>query len=275
MFRLSLRNIGDHKTRFVMTALAVILGVSFVVSSFVLSDTIKQTFQTLFGEANANVDLVVRTKGGFDTGPGGIERAPLPAQAVDLVRQVPGVAEAEGPIQAIIPVLLDPKGKAVPNNGPPTLGFSWGPSEKLNPLRVAEGKRPAGPTEAALDQVTFNDFNFKLGQQIDVQLSQGPAKFTLVGVFKFGKSKGFGGAHVLAFDEKTAQQVLNREGLVDKVQIVLKDDASAATVSKALIDGVPQEFRDSVEVVPGAQVAKEDASTFEVLSSIIGGSTLR
>ena len=148
MFRLSMRNIGDHKGRFVMTALAVILGVSFVVSSFVLSDTIRQTFRTLFADANQNVDLVVRTEGGFDTGPGGIERAPLPAQAVDLVKQVPGVAEAEGPVQSIIPALLDPKGKQVPNNGPPTLGFSWGQSEKLNPLHVAEGRRP-GPNEVA------------------------------------------------------------------------------------------------------------------------------
>ena len=43
MFKLSPRNIADHKGRFVMTALAVILGVSFVVSSFVLSDTIRAT----------------------------------------------------------------------------------------------------------------------------------------------------------------------------------------------------------------------------------------
>lgn len=271
MFKLSLRNISDHKGRFLMTALAVILGVSFVVSSFVLSDTIKQTFRTIFGEANANVDLVLRTKGGFDQGPGGIERAPLPLQAVDLVRQVPGVAEAEGPVQAVIPALLDPKGKVVPSNGPPTLGFSWGPSEKLNPLRVEKGARPVGPNEVALDEVTFSDFGFKVGEQVDVQLASGAAKFTLVGSFKFGKSKGFGGAHVLAFDEDTARKVLNREGLVDKVQIVLADDAKASEVSAAMTAGIPDEFKSAVEVVTGAQVADEDASTFEVLSSIIGG----
>ncbi len=266
MFRLSLRNIGDHKGRFVMTALAIILGVAFVVSSFVLSDTIKQTFRTLFGEANQNVDLVVRTKGGFDTGPGGIERAPLPAQAVDLVKQVPGVAEAEGPVQSVIPALIDPKGKQVPNNGPPTLGFSWGPSEKLNPLRVSEGRRP-GPNEAALDQVTFKDFGFKLGSTIHVQLVSGPATFKLVGAFRFGESDGFGGAHVLAFDEPTAHRVLNRDGLVDKVLIVVADNAKVSDVRATLKANAPA----GIEVVTGAQVADEDASTFEVLSNIIGG----
>ena len=266
MFRLSLRNIGDHKGRFVMTALAVILGVSFVVSSFVLSDTIRQTFRTLFVEANEHVDLVVRTEGGFDTGPGGIERAPLPEQAVELVRQVPGVAEAEGPVQAIIPALLDPKGKQVPNNGPPTLGFSWGPSEKLNPLRVAEGRRP-GPNEVALDKITFDDFGFKVGSDIKVQLTTGAATFKLVGAFKFGESDSFGGAHVLAFDEPTAHRVLNRPGLVDKVLVVVADDAKVSDVRKTLTDNAPE----GVEIVTGAQVADEDASTFEVLSSVIGG----
>lgn len=267
MFKLSLRNIADHKGRFVMTALAVFLGVSFVVSSFVLSDTIKATFRSLFGEANQNVDLVVRTKGGFDTGPGGIEHAPLPAEAVEQVKQVPGVEDAEGPVQGIIPALLDPKGKQVPNNGPPTIGFSWGPSTKLNPFTVAAGHKP-GPGEVALDQVTYEKFGFKVGTTIDVQLASGAAKFPLVGVIKYGKSKGFGGAHVLAFDDETARQALNRQGLVDKVQIVLAPRAKAADVKAAILQRAPAGV---VEVVSGAQVAKEDASTFEVLASVIGG----
>lgn len=265
MLRLSLRNIADHKGRFIMTALAVILGVSFVVSSFVLSDTIKQTFRSLFAEANENVDLVVRSAGGFDTGPGGIERPPLPAQAVELVRQVPGVAEAEGPIQGIIPALIDPKGKQVPNNGPPTIGFSWGPSPTLNPFRLAEGRRP-GPNEVALDQVTYEQFDFKVGTDVALQLPSGPATVPLVGVFKYGDSKGFGGAHVLAFEPATAGRILNRDGIVDKVQVVVADGQSVTEVRQRLQAAAPQ----GVEVVPGAQVAREDASTFEVLSSVIG-----
>jgi putative ABC transport system permease protein len=266
MFRLSLRNIADHKGRFVMTALAVILGVSFVVSSFVLSDTIKATFRSLFGEANQNVDLVVRTKGGFDTGPGGIERAPLPQQAVDLVKQVPGVEDAEGPVQGIIPALLDPKGKQVPNNGPPTIGFSWGANPKLNPFRVAEGRKPRAG-EVALDQATYEAYGFKLGTTIDVQLASGAAKFPLVGVAVYGDSKGFGGAHALVFETTTAQQALNRAGLVDKVQVVVAGNATVNEVRQRIRSAAPE----GIEVVTGAQVATEDASTFEVLASVIGG----
>ncbi|MBA2608457.1 MAG: ABC transporter permease, partial [Actinobacteria bacterium] len=266
MFRLSLRNINDHKGRFVMTALAVVLGVSFVVSSFVLSDTIKDTFRTLFGEANQNVDLVVRTKGGFDTGPGGIERAPLPEDALAQVKAVPGVADVDGPVQGLIPALIDPKGKQVPNAGPPTLGFSWGDSEALNPLRVTTGRRP-GPGEMALDQVTFDKYNFALNTQVRVQLTSGPATFPLVGTFEFGKSKGFAGAHVLAFETDTAQRALNREGLVDKVLIHVTPGAEVSDVRARLEAAAPP----VVEIVTGAQVAKEDSSTFEVIANLIGG----
>ncbi len=61
--------------------------------------------------------------------------------------------------------------------------------------------------------------------------------------------------------------MLNREGLVDKVLIAVADDAKVSDVRAALTANAP----DGIEVVTGAQVADEDASTFEVLSSVIGG----
>lgn len=266
MFKLSLRNISDHKGRFVMTAMAVILGVSFVVSSFVLSDTIKDTFRSIFGEANQNVDLVVRTSGGFDTGPGGIERAPLPEQAVELVRAVPGVADVDGPVNGIIPALIDPKGKQVPNQGPPTLGYSYGSSDIMRAFRLRSGHAP-GSGEVALDTETFGKFHFKLGTAVTVQLSSGTTTYPLVGTVDYGSGKGFAGAHILVFDDPTARHALGRDGFVDKVQIAVANNAKVADVKAAIIAQAPK----GIEVVSGAQVAKEDASTFEVIANIIGG----
>ena len=47
MFRLSLRNIASNKSRFALTTFAVLLGVSFVVSSFVLTDGLLKTFDSI------------------------------------------------------------------------------------------------------------------------------------------------------------------------------------------------------------------------------------
>ena len=47
MIKLTLKSILGHKFRFALTAVAVILGVSFVVASFVLRDGLKGTFNAL------------------------------------------------------------------------------------------------------------------------------------------------------------------------------------------------------------------------------------
>ena len=44
---LSFRNIARHRLRFVLTTFSVLLGVSFVVASFVLTDGLRSTFNSL------------------------------------------------------------------------------------------------------------------------------------------------------------------------------------------------------------------------------------
>ena len=47
MLKLSIRSLTNNKLRFSLTTFAVILGVSFVVASFVLTDGLTRTFDTL------------------------------------------------------------------------------------------------------------------------------------------------------------------------------------------------------------------------------------
>jgi putative ABC transport system permease protein len=44
MFSLTLKSIRANKVRFVLTGLAVLLGVAFMAGTFVLTDTIKKTY---------------------------------------------------------------------------------------------------------------------------------------------------------------------------------------------------------------------------------------
>lgn len=48
MFELGIRDMLAHKARFVMTSFAVVIGVSFVVGSLVVTDTVRASFDTLF-----------------------------------------------------------------------------------------------------------------------------------------------------------------------------------------------------------------------------------
>ena len=63
---LSFRNIARHRLRFLLTTFSVLLGVSFVVASFVLTDGLRSTFNSLISEGFEETDLQVQARGDFD-----------------------------------------------------------------------------------------------------------------------------------------------------------------------------------------------------------------
>ena len=65
MLKLSYRSLTAHKLRFALTTFAVLLGVSFVVASFVVKDGLMRTFNTIVEDANAAVDVEIRARDEF------------------------------------------------------------------------------------------------------------------------------------------------------------------------------------------------------------------
>ena len=60
MWKVTLKGIWAKKVRFLLTGIAVILGVAFVSGTFVLTATISKTFDGLFTDIYKNTDAVVR-----------------------------------------------------------------------------------------------------------------------------------------------------------------------------------------------------------------------
>ena len=75
MFRITLKSIFAHKIRFLLTTVAVVAGVAFVVGSFTLTDSVRKQFNQLFTDINANIDLTVRAQEKFDVGAFGNARS--------------------------------------------------------------------------------------------------------------------------------------------------------------------------------------------------------
>ena len=53
VLRLTFRNLAASKLRFLLTSFAVFMGVSFVVSSFVLTDGLTKTFDAIVEDSNS------------------------------------------------------------------------------------------------------------------------------------------------------------------------------------------------------------------------------
>ena len=58
MLRLTLKGLWAHKLRFLLTGLAVILGVAFMSGTMILTDTMGHTFDEVLATNNEGVDAI-------------------------------------------------------------------------------------------------------------------------------------------------------------------------------------------------------------------------
>ncbi len=258
MVRAVLKGLLAHKLRLFLTAMAVVLGVSFVAGTFVLTDTINKTFDTLFSEISANTDVSVRAVSGFgaDSSPEAV-RDTVPASVLDVVRRVPGVQAAVGSVGGYAQ-FVDKAGKAVTTAGAPTLGFNW-TDPALSPLTLRSGREPQRAGEVVVDVVTAKEHKFAVGDKVKV-LFRGPTEeFTIVGITGFGKADSLAGATLAAFDVVTAQRVFGKVGRFDSVEV----KAAEGTTALDLRDRVAKAVPAGVEVVTSQQVADEGAKSVQ------------
>src|SRR5581483_5237244 len=188
MTRVALRGLLGRKLRAVLTAFAIVIGVAMVSGTFVLTDTIKSAFSTVFTQAYKNADAVITGKSAIGTHGGngnGPEIPSLPASLLTRVRAVPGVAQADGAI-ADQAQLVGRNGKVISNGGAPGLAFSHTPEgERFNPLTLTSGNWPSGPGEVDIDASTASKKHFKVGDDVGV-IARGPVeRFHIVGTVKF------------------------------------------------------------------------------------------
>src|SRR5437899_743788 len=101
MTRVALKGLLGRKLRASLTAIAVVIGVAMVSGTYVLTDTIRAAFSTVFTSVYKNADAVITGKSAIGSGNGSDTRgqAPsLPASLLTKVRAPPQVAEASGAI---------------------------------------------------------------------------------------------------------------------------------------------------------------------------------
>ena len=145
MRKATLKGLLAHKFRLAATALAIVLGVSFVAGTYVLTDTITASFDSLFKQVTQGIDVAVRSEetfGGFDTGE---VRDPMPAALLERIQAVDGVRVAEGNVTGYAQ-LVGKDGKAVTTSGAPSPGVSFNQDQPGRRRQSAPGGSRAGRT---------------------------------------------------------------------------------------------------------------------------------
>ena len=143
MFNLTRKGLWAHKVRFLLTGLAVILGVSFMAGTMILTDTMGKTFDGLFATSNEGIDVVVHRTTGVDS-TGGIDvQERVDASLVDTIKAVDGVDTAAGSIEGFAEVIRPDGTPLHTGDGVGgTIGVSWIDDERLNPFALSAGRAP-------------------------------------------------------------------------------------------------------------------------------------
>ena len=260
MWKITLRGLLAHKLRLALTALAIVLGVTFISGSLVLTDTLHDTFTSLVASAYQHVDLEVRGQAVLNNG-GSAVRNPIPQSLLAKVRRLSGVAEAAGSISGYAQYVSD--GNAISNGGA-TAGISFEPEKQLSAFQLTEGRAPTSSDDVAMDLGTAQREHFKIGEHVRILLPTSPETFTITGLLKFGTADNLAGTTIAAFDLPTAQKIFGLAGRLNTIDVLTKPGASQATVRRDIARIIPT----GVEVVTGQTVINEETSDINQALSV-------
>ncbi|HEX6596905.1 MAG TPA: FtsX-like permease family protein [Acidimicrobiales bacterium] len=257
MFKLTFKSLLARKRRLITTALAVTLGVAFMAGTLVLTDTIGQTFDDLFGNAYANTDVQVRQVASFE-GPDGFDtadqRGRVDASIIPSLLAIDGVATAEGDIFGYARLLAkdgDPIGR--PDMGAPTIGSVWSETE-LNPFRIVAGQAPRADDEVVIDRKSANDGKLAVGDTTRVLVQAGPQEIRIAGIAKYGTADSPGGASFVLFRSSVAQRLLAEPGKFDSISLIAEPGISQGELAARVRAALPE----GTEAVTGAVVTEEN-----------------
>jgi putative ABC transport system permease protein len=256
--QVALRGLLGRKLRTVLTAIAIVLGISMVSGTYVLTDTINASFDQIFQQANRKLDVVITGKTVVSSDRGARAAPGLPASLLSVVKQTPGVAAAEGEIGGEAQ-LFDLKGNALgASGGAPSLLVSV-PSSRFRSSTLVQGHWPHG-AQLAVDLDTFNRRHLRLGEKA-LLAGQIPAQqVTIVAAIKFGSGGSLGGASLLEVDLKTGQRLTQKQGKFDQISIAADAGVSQRALAQRLKDRIPPNLRGLVSVKTAAQNAADETS---------------
>jgi putative ABC transport system permease protein len=259
MLRVTLKGVRSHRLRFLLTAIAVMLGVALVSGTYVLTDSIDNTFNSIIAKGTTGADVAVRgVKTDTKTFDGTDLRAPLPIALGDQLKTVDGVTRVSPDLQGSV-VLVGSKGTAVRNGGAPTLGFAYTPGDPA--FTMVKGRGPENRNEVAVESSTLKIAGLKVGEKTKALVGNTPEPVTIVGEVNFDTS--LAGATLVLIDPATARAEFAPDGTVQSFTL----QAAPGISEQQLRDRVAAMLPANAEAVTEKTVAEE---TKKMIDTILG-----
>ncbi|MEU9206389.1 FtsX-like permease family protein [Streptomyces sp. NPDC048415] len=252
--RISVSSLRGHKRRFAGTFLAVLLGVAFLAGTLVMGDTLRTSFDTMFGNATKGTDAVVRSADTITT-PGESQgvRQPVDTALVRTLEQTPGVAAAVPDIQGA-GQLVGSNGKPIGGQGPPTLAGNWIDDPKLNAYRLAEGRVPSKSGEVVVNRGAAKKGDLRIGDTTTLRTPD-PVQVTIVGLATFGGEDGMAQVTFTGMTRADAEKYLTaKPGEAASIRV----RAGPGVSQQKLVSNLTPVLPKGVEAITGQESAQEN-----------------
>jgi putative ABC transport system permease protein len=258
MIGVALKGLASRKLRALLTALAVVIGVSMISGTYILTDTMQKAFDGIFESSYADTDAVISGKEIVQSSTSG--NATVPASLLAKVRDLPEVRSAGGTIAADAAnksEIIGHDGKVIGGaGGAPTMGLAYDAANpQFSPLKLKSGDWAKGDGQVVIDAGTAEKGKLAVGQRVKVNTLGATKDYEITGIATFGDVDSLGGATMAIFDLPTTQALLHKDGAYDGISIQAKDGTSPGQLIRAVQPLVPS----SLQVVDAQAQAASDA----------------
>ena len=250
MGRIGLRAVTSHAARFVMSVLAVALGVAFVTGTFALRNMLSSTFDEIVG-ASATADAYVRMPtgtGATDLTSAGAVGKGVPLSSLDAVRATDGVRLANADIQGPV-TLVGADGTAVRSTQAPSFALPFHADDPT--FTHVEGRGPTNASEVMLERHTLESSGLHIGDRTHLVVLGKATEVTVVGEADF--SAPMAGATIVLLDEATMRAAFAPAGTVSSISVHAQPGTSPSELVQRLQAVAPA----GTEVVTGDQLRQE------------------
>ena len=257
MGRFAIRGLLSRKLRTALTAIAIVLGVAMISGTFVLTDSIDQAFDRIFTDIRQGSNAVISGKSAFDLGEQtGSTAPPLDESLLPQVRDLPGVAEAEGSVDSDATQFIGDDGKAVVFGGAPNLGFSI--AERRLGLQPADARRGrVARSERGRGRQGDGGQGGLRGRGDRRRPGRGPVqRMRVSAIVQFSSGLTIGGATLAGFDLPTAQRLFKKVGQLDEIAVAAKPNVTDGELVRQIEAFLPR----TAQVRTGSEQAASDAA---------------
>ena len=282
LFLIAWKNLKTYPVRIFLTTSSIILGVAVIIASNIFSESNKSAFDNLFTGIYEGVDLVVQPvqedfaqgfSGDGGQGPISFEVKKIPDDKIQEIQNLPSVKAAWGEILGYAQYIKFgprkdchalvqdcPRETILVQNGfAPTFGAAWDNNPYAAQWSLVEGEPPTNIKEVVMDVLTAENHGFAVGDFVTVLAGATPATFTISGIAEFANVGSPGGATFALFEFTTAQKLLDSQGKVNLINVVVEDNYDVNEVK----DQIANLDRENLSVINAQEAAAEQADSIK------------